>query len=128
MSKDYQTIFAKRLLNHTFESVQQSFNEDPPAQGDLLILSMQQHNTNRYRLVSVVNPASGKQRRIIIDRGDAFGGASYYRNGKSCFAPKGQTRLLPFNAAVAGVLSQDKDTHLSDQELDSLLPDIDRQS
>lgn len=72
-------------------------------------------------MVKVINPASERQKRIIIDRGDSYGGASYYRSGKSGFAPKGQTKLLPFVEAVAERLSFDQDTVLTDEDLLELL-------
>jgi hypothetical protein len=122
--KDYSVLFAKRLLNYNYESVKDHFEANPPAEDDVLILSMQQHHMNRYRLVKVVNPASGRQRRIVISHSDPFAGASYYRSGKSCFAPKGQTRLLPLVPAVAELLSFDKDTVIEDATLDTLLPDL----
>lgn len=122
--KDYSLLFAKRLLNHSYESVKDHFEANPPAEGDVLILSMQQHNMNRYRLVKVLNPASGRQRRIIISHSDAFAGAAYYRSGQSCFAPKGQTRLLPLVPAVAELLSFDRDTIVDDATLESLLPTL----
>ncbi len=111
----------RRRLNFTEDQVKEYFTANPPAQGDTLILSMSQHHRNAYRLVRVANPASGKQRRIIIDKGDAFGGSSYYRSGKSTFAPKGQTVLRPFVATVAAMLSYDTETELSDAELAALL-------
>ncbi|WP_274644699.1 hypothetical protein [Pseudomonas serbica] len=118
----YVLIFARRLLNFTDELVKEHFDQHPPYAGQTLILSMQQHNMNRYRLVKVVNPASGRQKRIIIDHSESFGGASYYRSGKSGFAPKGQTRLLPYVEAVAERLSFDRDTVLTDEVLLELLP------
>ncbi|WP_338923765.1 hypothetical protein V0M98_36775 (plasmid) [Pseudomonas silesiensis] len=117
----YVLLFARRLLNYTDELVKEHFDQHPPYAGQTLILSMQQHNMNRYRLVKVVNPASGRQKRIIIDHSESFGGASYYRSGKSGFAPKGQTRLLPFVEAVAERLSFDRDAVLTDEELYRLL-------
>ena len=117
----YTTIFARRLLNFTFESTKAHFEENPLSAGQTLILSMQQHHMNRYRLVKVVNPSSGRQRRIIISHGDAYAGASYYQSGKSCFAPTGQTRLLPLVPAVAERLSFDHETTVSDEDLAMLL-------
>ncbi|WP_408601999.1 hypothetical protein [Pseudomonas sp. PLMAX] len=121
IAEPYVLLFARRLLNFTDELVKEHFDLHPPYAGQILILSMQQHNMNRYRLVKVVNPASGRQKRIVIDRGDSFGGASYYRTGKSGFAPKGQTKLLPYIEAVAERLSIDRDTVLTDEVLLQLL-------
>jgi len=118
----FKILFARRWLNFTFDDVLKIFTETPPQQGQTLILAMQQNHFNRYRLVKVVNPASGRQKRIIIDNGCPWGGSSYFRSGKSGFAPKGQTRLLPFVEAVAERLSYDRETTLNDDELASLLP------
>lgn len=117
----YTTLFARRHLNYTFESTKAHFEENPPSSGDVLILSMQQNHMSCYRLVKVVNPASGRQRRIIISHGDAYAGTSYYRSGKSSFAPTSQTRLLPMVPAVAERLSFDQKTTLSDEDLAVLL-------
>lgn len=124
----YVLLFARRLLNFTDDLVKEHFDQHPPYAGQTLILSMQQHNMNRYRLVKVVNPASGRQKRIIIDHSESFGGASYYRSGKSGFTPKGQTRLLPYIEAVAERLSFDRDTVITDQELQELLSATTRSS
>lgn len=118
-----EAISRRRRLNFTEEQVKEYFTANPPAQGDTLILSMSQFYRNAYRLVRVVNPASGKQRRIIVEKGDAFGGASYYRSGKSTFAPKGQTVLRPYVEAVAEKLNYESETELSDAELEELLGD-----
>jgi hypothetical protein len=126
--ESYVLIFARRLLNFTDDLVKEHFDQHPPYAGQTLILSMQQHNMNRYRLVKVLNPASGRQKRIIIDHSESFGGASYYRSGKSGFAPKGQTRLLPYVEAVAERLSFDRDTVITDQELQALLSATTRSS
>jgi hypothetical protein len=117
----YAALFARRVLNFTDESIKEHFDQEPPYEGQTLILSMQQHNMNRYRLVKVINPASGRQRRIIINHSESFGGASYYRSGKSCYMPKSQTKLLPFVKSVAQRLSFDRDTVLSDDALKELL-------
>lgn len=53
--------------------------------------------------------------QTLIDHGEAFSGASYYRSWKSCFASKGQTKLLPFVESVAGRLLFDRDTVLADE-------------
>lgn len=74
--------------------------------------------------MKVINPDSGQQKRIIIDKGDSFGGASYYRSSKNGFAPKGQTKLLPFVEALAERLSFDQDTVLTDKVLEELLRSI----
>lgn len=116
-----EAISRRRRLNFTEDQVKEYFSANPPAQGDTLILSMSQFHRNAYRLVRVVNPASGKQLRIIVDKGDAFGGASYYQSGKSTFAPKGQTVLRPYVAAVAGKLNYESETELSDADLETLL-------
>jgi len=111
----------RRRLNFTESQMKEYFTVNPPAQGDTLILAMSQFHRNAYRLVRVVNPASGKQLRIIIDKGDAYGGASYYRTGKSTFAPKGQTVLRPYVAMVAEKLNYESETDLSDADLEALL-------
>ncbi|HCF4080868.1 hypothetical protein [Pseudomonas aeruginosa] len=117
----FEATSLRRRLNFTEEQVKAHFTANPPAQGDTLILAMGQFHRNTYRLVRVVNPASGAQKRIIVDKGDSFGGASYYRSGKSTFHPKGQTVLRPFIPAIGAKLSYESDTELSDADLQALL-------
>jgi len=117
--RDAQAL--RRKLNFDSEAVKAHFEQNPPTEGQTLILTMFQHHTNSYRLVRVIKADHGRQKRIIIDKGDAWGGASYYRSGKSCFHPKGQTILLPYVEAVAARLSHERDTTLTDAELETLL-------
>lgn len=106
-----------RYLNYDFDDVKLHFDEFPPEVGDTLILAMPQHHMNRFRLVKVEKTNHGRQRRIIVTDPCCFAGASYYRTGKSCFAPKGQTRLLPYVESVAKLIEEGKDTILVDEQI-----------
>lgn len=113
----YEAVRRRRRLNFDHESTRAHFIESPPAAGDVLILAMFQFHRQRYRLVRVLLPSQGRQRRIVIDKGCAYGGASYQRSGKSGFSPKGQTILLPYVESIAALLSFESDTDLSDERL-----------
>lgn len=110
-----------QYLNFTFETVQQAFTERPPKEGDLLILAMPQAYFNRFRLVRVIKTNHTQQKRLIIDQPCCWGGASYWRNGKSCNASKGQTRLLPYVESIAALLKEDRDTILKDDVIEAAL-------
>ncbi|MCC6427258.1 MAG: hypothetical protein IT435_10615 [Phycisphaerales bacterium] len=57
----------------------------------------------RYEIdrVAVVN--HGRQRRIVLEKNGSF-----YRNGKNCFHPKGQTRLVWLTDSVRGSVLLDE--------------------
>ena len=110
-----------QYLNFTFETVQQAFTERPPKEGDLLILAMPQGYFNCFRLVRVIKTNHTRQKRLIVDKPCCWGGASYWRNGKSCFAPKGKTRLLPYVESVAALLKEDRDTILEKEVIEAAL-------
>lgn len=88
-------------LKWTFETVKKYFADNPPQVGDPLILANLQFHQSEYQRVYVEKPEHTKQRRIIVDQPGTVGGLTFYRSGQSCFAPKGQTRLLPDHPVMA---------------------------
>jgi hypothetical protein len=88
-------------LNWSFDTVKEYFENNPPSEGQELLIHDTGHNINTYALVTVKVASSGKQKRIIIEGyTNGYSGESFYRSGKNCFAPKGQARLLPHNSQI----------------------------
>lgn len=76
-------------------SIKAYCDEKPLQKGDLMIIYNGQGGLHEYVPVIVENASSGKQRRVILSKAAAWGGASFYRTGKNCFSPKGQSKMLP---------------------------------
>ena len=87
--------------------------DTPLAAGDLMIVYNGQGGVHQYFLAKVINPALGKQRRVVLSKNGNYGGTSFYRSGKNCFAPTGQTKMLPPIPELMAHLSEDTDVILS---------------
>lgn len=70
-------------------------DKKPLQKDDRMIIYNGQGRLHEYVLAVVENSSAGKQRRIILSKPAAWGGSSFYRNGKNCFSPKGQSKMLP---------------------------------
>ena len=63
--------------------------------------------TYRYYLVKLVAVDHTKQRRLVVDRSFTYTGKSYYRNGKNCKHPTGQTMLVATTSEVVTAANED---------------------
>ena len=88
-------------------------DEKPLQEGDHMIIYNGQSGLHQYVLATVVNARSGKQSRIILSKSAAWGGASFYRTGKNCFSPKGQSKMLPPIPELIQHISLDCDVMLN---------------
>lgn len=86
---------ADPFFGWTPEKTKQYIDERPLKVGDKMLILNQQAGFEEYVLAKVVEPASGRQRRVVLDRAAAWGGASFYRTGKNCFSPTGKSRMIP---------------------------------
>lgn len=101
-------------LYWTFDSVKEYFEENPPYEGQELLIHDTSGNTNTYAIVTVKVASSGRQKRIIIDSySNGYSGQSFYRSGKNCWAPTGQVKLLPYNEAIGVLVKQEPRGELS---------------
>ena len=62
--------------------------------GDQVAVREGYGGTYRYYLVKLVAVNHTKQRRLVVDQSFNYAGKSYYRNGKNCKHPTGQTMLV----------------------------------
>lgn len=83
------------LFGWTPEATKAYIEDAPLAVGDPMIIFNGQAGQYEYVLARVVNPASGRQKRIVLDKAASFGGPAFFRSGKNCWAPGGQSRMLP---------------------------------
>lgn len=101
------------LFGWTDEATRRYIEEKPLVSGDFMVIYDGQAGFHQYRLATVENPASGKQRRVLLSKAAAFGGTSFYRTGKNCFSPTGQSRMLPPIPELAEHLGLGCDVHLN---------------
>ncbi|MFL0953460.1 hypothetical protein [Vibrio parahaemolyticus] len=94
-------------LYWTFESVKEYFEDNPPYEGQELLIHDTSWNTNTYAIVTVKVASSGRQKRIIVESySNGYSGQSFYRSGKNCWAPTGQVKLLPYNEVIGALVKQ----------------------
>ena len=83
------------LFGWTEETIKQFILDGPLQAGNPMIIYNGQAGMHHYILAKVENPEHGKQRRVLLSKSGAYGGTTFYRSGKNCSAPAGQTRMLP---------------------------------
>lgn len=83
------------LFGYEGEELKKYIEQKPLKVGDTMMIYGSQGMMHSYELTTVVAVASGKQKRIVVAHPDPWGGCSFYRTGKNCFAPKSQSRLIP---------------------------------
>lgn len=79
----------------TSEQVRRWIEANPLREGDAVAIRTSHGGIWEYRLAQVEKVNHGRQRRIIVENHGAF-----YRNGKNCYHPKGQVRLIEPTADV----------------------------
>lgn len=88
-----------KIIDHLFgfegERLVKYIEETPINVGDEMMIYNGQGNLDGYQLVTVEAVNHGRQKRVIVSKNPGWGGRSFYRNGKNCFSPKGQSNLLP---------------------------------
>ena len=101
------------MFDWTEDSTKQYIADRPLQVGDQMIIYNGQAGMHHYMLAKVENPALGKQKRVLLTKAGAYGGTTFYKSGKNCFAPTGQTRLLPPVAVLMEYLADDTDVWLT---------------
>lgn len=76
-------------------SIKEYCDRKPLQSGDWMIIYNGQAGFHEYSLAVVEDSSSGPQRRVILSKAAAWGGASFYRTGKNCFSPKGKSKMIP---------------------------------
>lgn len=57
--------------------------------GDAMIIYNGQANMHHYTRALIVNPSSGRQKRVVPSKAAHFGGTSFLRSGKTAFRQLG---------------------------------------
>lgn len=83
------------MLGWTDASTKQYILDKPLQKGDLMLIVNTQAGFLDYVLAQVMEPALGRQKRVNLSHGASFGGNTFFRSGKNCWAPKGQSRMIP---------------------------------
>lgn len=95
---------ADGLFGWTPEKTKGYVVDRPLSIGDAMLIVNQQAGFEEYVLATVVNPAYGKQRRIVLDKAAAYGGTAFFPSGKNCFSPRGKSIMIPPVAEVVNLI------------------------
>ena len=90
---------ADSLLGWTLDRVAASSENLKP--GDLVVIVRTHGGFWSYRACRVEAVNLGGRRRVVVEQ---FG--SFYLNGKNCFEPKGQTRMVPLDHHMSPYLKE----------------------
>lgn len=101
------------MFGWTEETTKKFIDAKPLQAGDPMIIYNGQAGLHHYVLARVENPALGKQKRVLLSKSGAYGGATFYRSGKNCFSPTSQTRMLPPVPELMEHLSDSTDVWLN---------------
>ncbi|NEZ03073.1 hypothetical protein G4Y73_02785 [Wenzhouxiangella sp. XN201] len=96
----------------TEEAIKQYIIDKPLAQGDLMMIYNGYGGRHHYQLARVQNTCVGAQKRVVLTKSAWFGGPVFYRTGKNCYAPTGQSRMLPPVSELMQYLKDDVDLWL----------------
>lgn len=100
------------LFGWTPEAVKAHLLAQPPKVGGAMILYNAHGGFHSYSLATVVQPAAGRQKRIVLSRAGHSGGTAFHRTGINAFMPKGRTRMIPPVPTLMQHLSLDCDVVL----------------
>ena len=79
-------------LGWNFEKTKLFYKSNKPKIGDTAIIVSTQASCVRYEKAEINRVTAT---RIYFEKSFGWGGSSFYYSGKNCWAPKGQTRLIP---------------------------------
>lgn len=97
------------LFGWSRETIKTHLTQYPLSVGDPMIIYNAHGGLHRYSLATVVNPAAGRQKRVILSKAGDSGGTSFHRSGINAFMPKGRTVMLPPVPALMEHLALDCD-------------------
>ena len=83
------------LFGYEGEMLKEYIEQKPLKVGDEMMIYGSQYIMHSYELTTVEAVDVGPQKRVVVSKPGPWGGRSFYRTGKNCFSPKGQSRLLP---------------------------------
>lgn len=77
------------------DSVRKYVESKPLVAGDKMFVYNGQGGMHEYIEATVENPSLGRQKRVVLSVSAAYGGSTFYRTGKNCYSPTGQSFMLP---------------------------------
>ena len=81
--------------------------------GDTMMIYGSHGMMHHYTKVVVEAVNSGHQKRIVVSKSGYSGGRSFYRTGKNCFAPTGQSKLIPLIPCIESQMGQREEVSFS---------------
>jgi len=83
------------LFGYVGENLKKYIVEKPLKVGDEMMIYGSHNMMHSYMLVVVEKVDVGRQKRVVVSRAAPWGGRSFYRTGTNCYAPTGQSNLIP---------------------------------
>lgn len=88
-------------------------DENPISIGDGMMIYGSHGMMHHYIKVVVEAVNSGRQKRIVVSKSGFSGGKSFYRTGKNCYAPTGQSKLIPLIPCIESLMGSREEISFS---------------
>lgn len=99
------------FFSWTERSIKDYVIQRPLAAGDRMLIINCQAGFEWYTLTTVVNADIGRQHRIELVHAADFGGSTFFRTGKNCLAPTGQSRMIPPVPEIVKIIESTENCH-----------------
>ncbi|HAS8570120.1 TPA: hypothetical protein I7778_20595, partial [Vibrio vulnificus] len=94
------------ILGFEGDVLKSYLNENPVSVGDEMMIYGSHGMMHHYIKVVIEAVDSGRQKRIVVSTSGFSGGKSFYRTGKNCYAPTGQSKLIPLFPCIESQMGQ----------------------
>ncbi|MGC7893551.1 hypothetical protein [Vibrio anguillarum] len=101
------------ILGFEGDTLKSYLEQNAVSVGDEMMIYGSHGMMHHYTKVVVEAVNSGRQNRIVVSKSGYSGGKSFYRTGKNCFAPTGQSKLIPLIPYIEGQMGQREEVSFS---------------
>ncbi|ELR8730170.1 hypothetical protein V4F56_004413 [Vibrio vulnificus] len=101
------------ILGFEGDTLKSYLEQNAVSVGDEMMIYGSHGMMHHYTKVVVEAVNSGRQKRIVVSKSGYSGGKSFYRTGKNCFAPTGQSKLIPLIPYIEGQMGQREEVSFS---------------
>lgn len=101
------------ILGFEGDTLKYYLEQNSVSEGDAMMIYGSHGMMHHYTKVVVEAINSGRQKRIVVSKSGYSGGRSFYRTGKNCFAPTGQSKLIPLIPFIESQMGQREEISFS---------------
>ncbi len=101
------------ILGFEGDTLKTYLEKNPVSVGDVMMIYGSHGMMHHYKKVVVEAVNSGRQKRIVVSKSGFSGGKAFYRNGKNCYAPTGQSKLIPLVPYIENQMGQREEISFS---------------